>query len=125
MSYDTKRWEKALGECGNEKFLNVLLEMIEVHNRKSHDYASKEDPLQNVRTAQEYDIPTWIGVQIRLDDKRNRIKGAIKKIIKGQEVVMANESLRDSFSDRCVYSVIALILLDEWLEEQKAIETDE
>ena len=107
----------AVEVCRNEPFLAIIAEVLAMHNRKSADYATEEDPLQNVRTAQEYGMPAWVGVQIRLDDKRNRIKGAIKKILKGEPIAMKNESLRDSFVDRIVYSIIALQLLDETLQE--------
>ena len=108
---------EAAESCRNEPFLRIISEVLEMHNRKSADYATEEDPLQNVRTAGEYGMPAWVGVQIRLDDKRNRIKGAVKKILKGEPIAMKNESLRDSFVDRIVYSIIALQLLDESLQE--------
>ena len=118
MEWTTEEWVTLIESCPNPNFLAILREVLSMHNRKSHDYATLEDPLQNVRTAEEYDLPAWIGVQIRLDDKRNRIKGAIKKILKGKPVVMSNESLRDSFVDRIVYSIIALQLLDETMESE-------
>jgi len=100
-------------QCHNPRFLAIIGEVLAMHNRKSADYASTEDPLQNVRTAGEYGLEPWIGVQLRLDDKRNRIKGAIRKMLSGKPVTMANEALRDSFVDRIVYAIIALQLYDE------------
>ena len=116
---ERKRWDKAIEGCCNKPFRDIILEVVEIHNRKSADYASHEDPLQNVRTAEEYGCPAWIGVQFRMDDKRNRIKGAVKKIFKGEKVKMSNESLRDSFIDRIVYGIMALQLLDETQEKNE------
>jgi hypothetical protein len=90
-------------------FATLLNELQELHDRKSQDYANNEDPLANLRGAEDYGLPAWIGTQFRLDDKHSRIKKAICGIIKsGNEPGMANESLEDSLLDRCVYSIIAL-----------------
>jgi hypothetical protein len=94
-------------------FAAVLDEILSLHNRKGADYGSGSDPFANVRVAEEYGLPAWVGVQIRLDDKRSRIQKAVGQLLKGEPITMSNESLRDSLLDRCVYSVIALVLYDE------------
>ena len=97
----------------DDNFSQILSELQALHDRKSADYASDEDPLSNLRGSESYGIPAWIGTQLRLDDKRNRIKKAIRSVLKGNKPKMANESLEDSLLDRCVYSIIALQLFRE------------
>ena len=99
-------------------FNAILSEIKSLHDSKSHDYATNEDPLSNIRTAEEYGVPSWVGVQFRLDDKRSRIKNAIRGILSGDGIVMKHESLEDSLIDRCVYSIIALQLYRETLNKE-------
>ena len=100
-------------EASDATFNAILDDLKAMHDRKGADYGADDDPLANVRVAEEYGIPAWIGVQIRLDDKRSRIKKAVRQILAGQEPTMSNESLEDSLLDRCVYAIIALQLYRE------------
>lgn len=104
---------------GNAAFQAIVDSIVAMHDKKSKDYGQDEDPLANVRTAEEYAIPAWVGVQIRLDDKRSRIKKAVRQLIAGETITMSNESLEDSLLDRCVYSIIALQLYREWATDKQ------
>lgn len=89
------------------KFHERLQEMAALHDRKEHDYGKDEDPLSNVRSAEEWGVKPWIGVMIRLNDKVRRLQTLARK---GN---LKNESAADSLRDICVYSIIASILLEE------------
>ena len=89
------------------KFHQKLQAMAELHDRKEHDYGKDEDPLSNVRSAQEWGVAPWVGVMIRLTDKVRRLQTLARK---GK---LKNESAQDSLRDICVYSIIASILLEE------------
>lgn len=96
---------------GDHRFHAALREMGLLHNRKSADYGLGEDPLANVRASEEFGIPGWLGVALRLNDKMVRVKSMARK------GYLLNESLEDSFKDISAYGLIALIL---YREQQKA-----
>jgi hypothetical protein len=52
-------------------------------------------------------VPAWKGVLIRLSDKQSRIE----QLSRGKKP--NHESLRDSLIDQSIYSLLAVILLDE------------
>lgn len=93
-------------------FDDVLMEMQRLHLKKSHDYGTKVDPFANVRAAEKFGLSPALGAALRIQDKVNRAAAFFSK---GR---LENESLRDSFIDIAVYSVIAIVLLEE---EQKRL----
>jgi len=88
-------------------FLNLLTEMLELHDRKQKDYGTSESPFANVRASEDLGVEPWIGGLIRMNDKMRRLHKAANG---GQ---MANESVEDSLLDLAVYAVITLILYKE------------
>lgn len=96
---------------GDRRFHAYLRAMGELHNKKQADYGRGKDPLANVRAAADFGVSAVLGVAIRMNDKLHRIKSFF------QNGKLENESLRDSFLDLAVYSIIALILMDEQLEQ--------
>lgn len=88
-------------------FDRVLSDLAALHEQKSLDYGSDSDPYANLRASDAFGIAPWLGAIIRLNDKITRIQSFAKR------GTLANESLRDSLQDICVYSVIALLLYDE------------
>ncbi len=97
---------------GDSRFFTILENMANLHARKSADYGSGEDPLTNLRNAEEFGVANWIGCMIRANDKMRRIKtmACVSKL--------HCESLEDSLLDLANYSVLALILFRE--QQQKA-----
>jgi len=93
-----------LGLDPNDEFEAILLEILQMHRKKSKDYGSNEDPYANVSASREFGVQPWVGALIRENDKTTRIKSFIKKR------ALANESLEDSLIDKAVYSIIALLL---------------
>lgn len=88
---------------GHRSFPKVLIEMIDLHNDKSHDYGGKDDPVQNLRPF------GWKGIVVRLGDKFFRMKNFIEQ----GEVKFKEENIRDTMIDMAVYSVLMLCLYDE------------
>jgi hypothetical protein len=88
-------------------FKAVAEEAVALHDKKNKDYGTEADPYYNVRSSQEFGIPAWLGVYIRMNDKMTRVKAFARK---GN---LENESLRDSLLDLFVYAGIALDLYDE------------
>ena len=88
---------------GHKDFPKVLLDMMEVHNNKSNDYASEESPFSNIELCERGGFPAWKGVIIRLGDKYSRLLNALSgKLFK-------YEGIEDAFIDNANYSVIGLI----------------
>jgi hypothetical protein len=92
---------------GDKRFHKLLKEIGQTHDQKQRDYGTNEDPFANVRGSSDWGIKPWIGAMVRANDKVKRIQKFAR------EGNLANESVRDSFVDLSVYSLIALILWEE------------
>lgn len=93
--------------AGDPRFKDAVWDILELHAKKQADYGTDEDPFANVKAAQEFGVPNWIGTLIRLNDKVKRLKTFAKKR------VLANESVEDSLDDIAVYALITKILYRE------------
>jgi hypothetical protein len=91
----------------NPAFAALIDEIKALHDSKNHDYADDGDPLSNLRECEAMGVPAFTGVLVRLTDKWSRIK----QLARGK--TPRNESLRDSLVDSAVYSLLAVLLLDE------------
>lgn len=92
---------------GDPRFHALLKEIASLHDKKQADYGRDQDPFANVRAADEFGIPAWVGAILRANDKMHRIKSFL---LNGK---LKNESLEDSLMDGAVYHLIALILFRE------------
>jgi hypothetical protein len=93
---------------GHPLFYELLEEMAALHARKNHDYSSDADPLSNLKGCERLNIPPFMGVLVRLQDKWSRIE----QMAKGKKAQVA-ESLEDTLMDNAVYSLLAIVLLRE------------
>jgi hypothetical protein len=93
--------------AGHPRFYEIIQELADLHERKNHDY-SAGDPLRNLRRCQELGIRPFIGTLVRLQDKWSRIT-----VLAREPAQVKNESIKDSLRDSAVYSILALILLEE------------
>ena len=93
----------------SQRFVEIVQEMIDLHDKKQSDYGRDTDPFANVRGSTEWDMPAWVGAMVRAQDKIRRLQQYNKK------GTLANEGARDAFMDLAVYAVIALCL---WEEEE-------
>lgn len=100
MNNDTKRH-------GDPRFYVLLEEIAELHSRKNHDYSKSDEPLSNFHRSRAFGIEPWKGILIRMSDKWSRIE----ELSKGKTA--KNESLRDSLIDNAVYSLLAVLLLED------------
>ena len=101
---------------GDRRFYDILREMGQLHAKKNRDYGTDEDPLANIRAAEEFTIPAWMAALNRENDKTVRLKTFCKKR------TLANEGVEDSFLDKANYSVLALILYRECKDAPFAIQ---
>jgi len=98
---------------GHPRFYELLVQMAHLHSAKNHDYSGDEDPLGNFKAAYRMGAKPSLGVMLRLQDKWSRLE----RFVKTGKLLVKNESVYDTLMDNAVYSLLAIILLEE---EQRA-----
>ncbi len=88
-------------------FAAGIRRLVELHLKKGSDYGTAEDIFANVRRAERWGIPPWIGVMNRAEDKIQRLQTYANK------GTLKNESVVDSFEDLANYTLIARALFLE------------
>lgn len=91
----------------SERFHRLLKLVGSLHDLKAADYGTDKDPFANLRAAEDFGIPAWVGTMVRLNDKVTRLKSLA---VKGN---LKNEAATDSFMDIAVYALIAHVLYEE------------
>jgi hypothetical protein len=103
---------------GHSAFYDALLELADIHHKKSHDYGLNDDddgleefiaadPLFNFRGSVLWGVDPWVGAMIRAQDKVSRLQ----TLAAGHD--LENENARDTFLDLASYALIAMILWEE------------
>jgi hypothetical protein len=86
-------------------FEQILEEMRRLHQSKSADYGSDEDPLANYTTSADFmGVEPWRGTFGRLMEKAQRVRTFIRK---GK---LVNEGIEESLKDIAVIAVLVLAL---------------
>jgi hypothetical protein len=89
-------------------FVQLLAEMQRLHESKSADYGSEDDPLANVRSGADFvNIEPWRGCMVRIADKVQRLRTFCRT---GR---LVHEGVRDTLLDLAAYSLLAIVLFDE------------
>lgn len=92
----------------SRRFIELLQEMEALHNSKSADYGSEDDPLANIRQGADFvDIEPWRGCMVRIADKVQRLRTYCKT---GK---LVHEGVRDTLLDLAAYSLLAIVLHEE------------
>ncbi len=99
---------------GHPRFYEILEQMKELHSRKNHDYAGTSDPLKNLRACERLELPPFMGVMVRLQDKWSRLE----EFVKSGTLMVKGESVIDTLMDNAVYSVLAIILYEEQQKQE-------
>ncbi len=93
---------------GHPGFLRVLEEVRALHCRKSLDYGTDADPLQNIReSAAVVNMQPWAGAILRVCDKLHRIKAFHHR---GR---VEFDGIEDTLLDIAAYAAIGLVLYRE------------
>ena len=93
-----------------ERFHEIVNEMVDLHDRKNHDYAGN-DYLSNFLMCEKHmGIPGWKGCIIRLSDKMARIMN----VARDDETSVGDETITDTLMDLAVYAIITRILYEEF-----------
>jgi len=96
-----------------EHYKRILEEIRTLHEAKGADYGSDEDPFANLRASEQFGLPAWVGVAIRMQDKMTRIQSFVRKGF------LENESVEDSFLDLANYAMLGLALMRESRDEDR------
>ncbi len=94
-------------QTGHPEFFKILDQMRDMHAKKSADYGSKDDIMNNLTASRLFGIPPWVGTVVRANDKMARIQSFL------QNGKLENESVEDSLFDLACYAVLALVLFRE------------
>lgn len=93
---------------GHPEFYKLVEEIKEIHSKKNRDYAG-DDPLSNLRLCEQFGIPPWLGVLVRMSDKYSRIV----QLASGKQPAVKEEKITDTLKDLAVYSLLCVILYKE------------
>jgi len=104
---------------GHPGFYKLLDRMRDLHSRKNHDYAGVGNPLRNFYKCQEMGLTPFQGVMTRLSDKWSRIESYMKQ----GTLEVKSEGVEDTLLDNAVYSLIAILLLEEQKHEAQKEKT--
>lgn len=106
MTFDyVAKWLKDIYTHADERFVQLLVEMLALHEHKLQDYGPVDTG--NLVAAREFGLPAWLGILLRMNDKWARLK----HFACHRELV--NESFVDSLLDLANYSLLCLILYRE------------
>lgn len=94
----------------DDPFEKILHQMVLLQRRKANDYAAEGDKLKNMR-----EVVSTLGIEgydVVADCEAMVIRKTARiNNLRGREP--SNESLRDSYLDRAVYAILAIVALDE------------
>ena len=89
-------------------FVRLLNEMQQLHESKSADYGSEEDPLANIRQGADFVcIEPWRGCMVRIADKVQRLRTYCRT---GR---LVHEGVIDTLKDLAAYSLLAIVFFEE------------
>lgn len=109
---------KAMFPHGHRRFYEIMFDLMDLHNRKNHDYASDENPLSNFQRVGHltdiYDVWGWdvdSSVKVAVIYKLKQFDAFMNLLQEGKTALV--EGVPDRLSDVSVYSVLEMILLEE------------
>ncbi len=93
-----------------ERFHEIVKEMVELHDRKNHDYAGSEYLSNFLMCERHMGVPAWKGCVIRLTDKMSRLMN----VARADEIAVSDETVTDTLTDLAVYAIITRILYEDF-----------
>jgi hypothetical protein len=107
VNYSNEEFSDGKGRTrhGSPKFYEMLEKMADIHDKKSHDYASNENPFGNYHFAgtlsQLFDNPDDAGFVGRIGEKLFRLAN-----LENNWKKPTNESIEDTEEDICVITLL-------------------
>jgi hypothetical protein len=94
---------------GHKRFYELLDLMADLHSKKNADYCGNKDPLANLKLCRMMGVDPFVGCVVRLGDKFSRLCSFVEK----GYLEVKDEKITDTLLDNAVYSLLAIILLEE------------
>jgi hypothetical protein len=92
------------------KFRQTLDKMWDIFKRKDHDYAGKQEPLNNFFRCLNFGLSPYLAVLGRMADKWSRIENIT---LDGGITAVDDEKVEDTLLDLANYAIIAYIIYKE------------
>jgi len=96
---------KKINEFSPDAFAKLMNELIDIHQKKNHDYAGG-DYLSDLIASRRMGIVPWKNALLRMQQKMSRMESFAKQ----GEFKVADEKVEDTLKDMAVYSILCLIL---------------
>ena len=110
---------------GHRDFYKIMFDLMDLHNRKNHDYASDENPLSNFNRVgwlcEKYDVWNWdvsSALKVAVIYKLKQFDAFMNLLQQGKETTAMVEGVTERLKDISVYSVIEMLLFEEWSKKQ-------
>lgn len=104
---------KYYGEAPEEVYARLAAEithdMLTTYEAKDTDYAANGKPMGNLRGSEEFGIPPWKAVLLRMSDKKQRIQSFINR----GTFEVEDEKVTDTLIDLANYALLGRILFRE------------
>lgn len=111
---DEQPWVQAADGGGpvlnlRDPFERAIAEMVQLQRKKAQDYAADGDTLKNMKFVVE-----MLGIKdyTVIEDCNAMVLRKCARIINLRGREATNETIRDSYIDRAVYSILAIVALD-------------
>ena len=108
MDYQKEEFEDGKGRTrnGSPIFYKLLEEMANTHDRKSHDYASNENPFGNYHFAGQ--VSSLFAHSVKDAGFAGRIAEKVYRLanLEGSQKTVSNESIEDTEKDICVITLL-------------------
>jgi hypothetical protein len=102
------------------RYYELLEKMKDIAEKKGSDYSGQKDVYENFKVCEEFGVPSFMGVLIRITDKHSRLKQLTRKMMKDEAPAVADESFKDTLIDMANYCLICTVLFEEY-EKDKII----
>lgn len=109
---------KGMFPHGHRKFYEIMFDLMDLHNKKNHDFASDEDPLSNFdrvgHLTDMYDVWGWdvsSSVKVAVIYKLKQFDAFMNLLQQNKKALV--EGVPERLKDVAVYSVLEMILYEE------------
>ncbi len=102
--------------AGSPRFRELEDELWELHQVKSGDYGSQDDPLENIHAQKEMDYTGYDGAIIELSNIQRRLRNLIKALRRQPDLRTSpkfRKDLKNALIDKAAFSFLATITFEE------------
>jgi len=102
------------------RYYELLDQMKDIVEKKGSDYDGQtNDSFKNFKSCEDFGVPAFIGVLIRITDKHSRLKQLTAKILRGEVPAVTDETFKDTLIDMANYCLICSVLFEDYEKSLK------